>query len=279
MTARSLAVARNSTSTGTFASQTWDVGFPVDVVLTSVVMDIFAADTYTLKIDGTTVATAVVSGATNGVTFSPAGGTLTQPAGVHRFQLIGTASRRYYYNNAAAAPITGDTPYGVWAPWRESTANTVPATINFTESSSLATAGEVTGANSTSNYSGMTWTVTFDSAVGFERMIWPVREGDTYTLKIDGTTVASGTAASNFTVLNLNPASSVALAAGAHTFSITPTANRIYSYRNDATLVGSSHVTGWSKWAEPGTVNPHVSGLIAFTATPTALTGEWTVLG
>lgn len=281
MTARSLIMTRTSLSGGTFTAQTWEVGFVTDVTFTSFVCDILAADTYTLTIDGNVVATVTATAGQTGVTFTP-----TAPidliAGTHTFVLAGTASRTYYFKSGIGDDTTGDSSYGIWGLWAESTANTPAGRINFTEATGLLTAGMQRSSSTGTARSAMTWDVTFDVAISFVRMLWLPFAANTYKLQIDGVDVASGVAGTVGRFAKFQPSSPVALSAGTHTFKIVQPGSSGDYYRNTATpLIGSAHVTTWAVWSEAaGTTR--VAGLMAFidgAAPPQALSGAWGWVG
>jgi hypothetical protein len=271
MTARSITLTHDGTSSA-LASQTWEMAFPTPVQFTSFVTDIATADTYDLKIDGSTVVSGVsASAGQTGVAFTP-GSPVSLSAGIHTFQLIGTASRAYYYLGSNLGIPSGDAAYAQWGVWQESATRQVPGTVNFTEDGSVLTVGMDRNASTGTLRASYTWTVTYDVDVQFQRFLWFVVTTGTYKLTIDGTDAVTGVSGTNKRYANFEPGSPVSLSAGSHAFAVVPTTTAgMYFHSGTTPVLGSSHAT-WEVISETGGVT-RMAGLMGFALPPAGVTG------
>jgi hypothetical protein len=267
MTARSITLTHDGTSSA-LASQTWEMAFPTPVQFTSFVTDIATADTYDLKIDGSTVVSGVSATAgQTGVTFTP-GSPVSLSAGIHTFQLIGTASRAYYYLSSNLGIPSGDSAYAQWGIWQESATRQVPGTVNFTEDGSVLPIGMDRNASSGTLRTSYTWNVTFDADAQFQRFLWFVVTTGTYKLTIDGVDIVTGVSGTNKRYAAFEPGSPVSLAAGTHAFAIVPTTSAgMYFHSGTTPVLGSSHAT-WEVISETGGVT-RMAGLMGFAVAAT----------
>lgn len=278
MTARSISLTRNSTSASAIANQTWDMAFATEVEFTSYVCDVFAADTYTLTIDGVTVETKAVAATATGVTFTPAA-PMALSAGVHTFALVGTGSRRFYYLSGVLGQIAGDPQYAVWGSWTLATNSHHPAgTINFTEDGTVVAGGVQQNSTTGTTRTGQTWSATFDVDVSFTGYFDLIFAAGTYDFQIDGSTVASVTTSNANQVAAFIPASPVTLASGAHTFALLPTVSKNFHQRTTLSYIGDSHVTAWGIWQEVAAANV-VPGRLAYTLSVNSGAGSLSLSG
>jgi hypothetical protein len=257
------------TNTGatTYTKQTWTVGHAAPILVSSYVTDIRSAGDYRLKINGTVVATVngVAAAATN-VTFTPAAPVELLP-GTDTFEIECTSGAVTWYargNLGTASPVAGVNVgvYNAWGWWQEPASGIfVPGVLNFKVADVALLSGIDHDSLSSGSFAAQTWSVTLDAPLYFFGLLKRLRDADAtgYVLSIDAVNVATIVKNTSTTIHEwaFVPAAPVLLAAGAHTFKITPSANRRWLYDSGTTSVpsgnGSSHTTAWGNWTEAST--------------------------
>lgn len=120
---------RNGSTASSFSGSTWNVTFDEPVSVMSFCYQFRIADTYNLKINGTTVATVVASAGQTGA-FIPSL-PVHLASGTHAFKLEPTASRTWWHRTSAT-PLVGSSHLTTWAVWSEAGGTTrVPGRMGF----------------------------------------------------------------------------------------------------------------------------------------------------
>lgn len=255
--------AKSAQTASSRAAQTWKVFCPVDIEVQSFATDTLIAGTYTLKIDTVIFASAAATAGQTGVTFTPAA-PVVLAAGVHTFELKnGSGSVAWYYQgySAGVGPALSGTgaDYIGWGCFQEYVGSLLcpPGSLVFKIADGTRMS-KIDGGALSGSLAAQTWSVTFDAAISFCGLLKRLSTQDLtgYVLKIDGTSVATRTKVAidgaELTSMSFVPAAPVALAAGAHTFKIEPSANRVFAYRAGTGTApsGDPHTTAWGAWSE-----------------------------
>jgi hypothetical protein len=233
--------------------------FLFDIELQNFTQDVLNAGTYKLSLDGVDIVTGVVvSGATNGVVFTPAA-PVEVSAGVHTWTLTCSSSVTWYRQNASSTgPIMSGTGRYYVGKWNliASSSDSMPGTFNFKslDGGLVATVYQTTA--SSGSFTSQTGNHVFSSPVFLVAVRSANRDADTYDLVVDGVVKASATAAGAVSGEDFvyRPSTPVSLSAASHSIAIDGTASRRYQYCAGTSTAetgdGASHISAWGVWAE-----------------------------